>query len=511
MSAGTEETTDENAAPLAGRREWCGLALLALPLLVLALDVSVLYLAAPQLTADLAPSATQQLWILDIYGFLIAGFLLTMGSLGDRIGRRRLLLVGGAAFAAASVLAAFASTAELLIAARAVLGVAGATLMPSTLALISTMFRNARQRSFAIAIWMTTFSAGVAAGPVIGGLVLEHFWWGAVFLLGVPVMLLLIALGPVLLPEHREPGARSRIDLISVALSLATMLPLVYGVKETIAHGAGTVPALAALAGIGFGWVFVRRQRRMPDPLLDVTLFVRWRFVSAVSLMLLGTVAVNGLFFLVPQYLQLVRGESALHAGLLMVPIAVVSVIASLLAPRLGRRFGARGFLAGVGLIALVSCLLVATTDLGTGLPVVLALVSIAVFGVAPVGVLSTDLVVGSVPPARAGSAAAVSETAGELGVAVGVAVAGSVVTAVYGASLAGALPDGIPAHAATAAGEGVAAARSAAQSLPPEQAGQLVDVARAAFADAFAATGLFSAAVLAVIVTLALTGPRDR
>ncbi|RZQ63049.1 MFS transporter [Amycolatopsis suaedae] len=497
--------------PRAGAREWCGLALLTLPLLVLAFDVSVLYLAAPQLAADLAPSATQQLWILDIYGFLIAGFLLTMGSLGDRIGRRRLLLIGGGAFAAASVLAAFAPTAELLIAARAVLGVAGATLMPSTLALISTMFRDPRQRSFAIAVWMTTFSAGVAVGPVIGGLVLQHFWWGAVFLLGVPVMLLLIALGPVLLPEHVEPGARGKIDLVSVALSLATMLSLVYGIKETVAHSPGVLPTVAVVAGLGLGVVFVRRQRRMSDPMLDISLFTRRPFVSAVSLMLLGTVAVNGLFYLVPQYLQLIRGSTALEAGLWMVPIAVVSVFASLLAPKLARLLGPRLFLSASGLLAVAACVAVATTDLTTALPVVLALVGAAVFGVAPVGVLGTDLVVSSVPSARAGSASAVSETAGELGVGVGVATVGSLVTAVYAAGLADRMPAGVPAEAASAAGEGVAAAMSAAGTLPPGTAGQLVEAAKGAFTDGFAAAGLFSAGVAAVIVVLVLVTARGR
>ncbi|MBK1786385.1 MFS transporter [Prauserella cavernicola] len=499
------------AEPRAGAREWCGLALLALPLLVLAFDISVLYLAAPQLTADLAPSATQQLWILDIYGFLIAGFLLTMGALGDRIGRRRLLLGGGAAFAAASVLAAFAPNAELLIAARALLGVTGATMMPSTLALISTMFRDARQRSFAIAIWMTTFSAGVAVGPIVGGIVLEAFWWGAVFLLGVPVMLVLVALGPVLLPEHRDPEGARGIDLPSALLSLATTLPFVYGVKETVAHGAGPVPALAMVAGAGVGVVFVRRQRRFEHPLLDVSLFTRRAFVVAVSLMLLGTLAVNGLMYLIPQYLQLLRGESAFGAALWMTPIAAVSVLASLLAPVLARALGRRVFLATAGATALVSCAALGLTGADTALPLVLALASVAVFGIAPVGVLGTDLVVGSVPPARAGSAAAVSETAAELGVAVGVAVTGSLVAAVYGANLAGTLPTGLPAEVAENARDGVAAALSAAEALPPGLGDRLVEAARTAFAEGFAAAGLLCATVLAGTIALALAIPRER
>lgn len=506
-----EEPGGAGAPPRAGAREWYGLALLALPLLVLSLDVSVLYLAAPQLSADLAPTATQQLWILDIYGFLIAGFLITMGSVGDRIGRRKLLLIGGGAFAVASVLAAFAPSAELLIVARALLGIAGATLMPSTLALIRNMFADPTQRSFAIAIWMTTFSAGVAIGPVVGGALLEAFWWGAVFLLGVPVMVLLVALGPVLLPEHRNADT-SRIDPRSVAMSLATMLPLVYGIKETVARGPGLVPTVAAAAGLGFGVAFVRRQRRMSDPLLDVRLFTHRALLTAVAMLLLATMALNGLFFLVPQYLQLVREFSALQAGLWMMPIAVVSVLASLLVPSVAKRFGQRATLLGAALIATLSCVAVAVTGQATGLGTVIVLVSGAVVGMAPVGVLGTDLVVGSAPPERAGAASALGETAGELGVAVGVATAGTLVTAVYGASLSATIPPGVPAGTAAAATEGVAAANEAAGSLAPELGARLVDAAQAAFLDGFAATGVFSAVTMALIGTLAwLAIPRGQ
>src|SRR5829696_7619884 len=207
MSAGS--------APSAGRREWIGLAVLALPTLLIGLDMTALHLAVPSLSADLAPTSTQLLWITDSYGFMIAGFLITMGTLGDRIGRRRLLLIGSAAFALASAAAAYASSAAMLIAARGLLGIAGATVMPSTLALISNMFRDPRQRGAAIGAWLSTFTVGIAIGPVVGGALLEWFWWGSVFLLGVPVMALLLALAPVLLPENADAGA-GRPDLTSV-------------------------------------------------------------------------------------------------------------------------------------------------------------------------------------------------------------------------------------------------------------------------------------------------------
>lgn len=497
--------------PRAGAREWTGLAVLTLPLLVLAIDVSVLYLAAPALAADLRPTATQQLWILDVYGFLIAGFLVTMGAVGDRIGRRRLLLVGGAAFAVASVVAAYAPTAETLIAARALLGIAGATLMPSTLSLISTMFRDPAQRTSAIAIWMTTFSAGVAVGPVVGGLLLANAWWGSVFLLGVPVMVLLLVLGPFLLPEQRDPAGAKGIDAVSVLLSLATMLPLAYGVKETAAHGPAVLPAVAGAAGLAAGWAFVRRQRRLPDPVLDVGLFTRRSFVGAVSLILLGLLALNGLFYLMPQFLQLVSGADPLEAGLWTLPVAAATVIGSLLTPSLARRFGRTRLLRAGAAVSLVGCLAITRVVPDVPPAVLVGLLAVTVLGVVPTGVLGTDLVVGSVPPERAGSASAVSETAGELGVALGVAAAGSVVTVVYTARLAAELPAGVPADAAAAAREGIAPALVTAGSLPPDAGAGLADAARTAFTAAFGAVGWYGAVVLSLIVVLTLTVLRER
>src|SRR3954468_8531774 len=231
-------------APRATRREWIGLAVLALPCLLYSMDLTVLNLAVPQISAQLRPSSAQLLWILDIYGFMIAGSLITMGTLGDRIGRRRLLMIGAAAFGAASVLAAFATSTSMLIGTRALLGMAGATLAPSTLSLIRTMFRDPQQRTVAISVWITSYSAGGAIGPLVGGVLLEHFWWGSVFLVGVPVMLLLLAVGPALLPEYRDPSAR-RLDLPSAALSLAAVLAVIYGLKRFAESGAAMLPVLS--------------------------------------------------------------------------------------------------------------------------------------------------------------------------------------------------------------------------------------------------------------------------
>lgn len=416
-------------AAVSATRAWLGLATLTLPLFVLALDVSVLFLASPRIAAALAPTDVEMLWIMDVYGFLIAGFLVPMGNLGDRIGRRRLLMIGATAFAAASVLAAFAPGAGWLIAARAVLGVAGATLMPSTLALISALFRDPRRRATAIGIWMATFSAGVALGPIIGGVLLERFWWGAVFLLAVPVMAVLVIVAPVLLPETRDPAARP-IDVASVALLLGALIPLVWALKEIAAGGAPAGVLAALLAGGAAGWLFLRRQARSPAPLVDLALFRGTRFRVAISILLLGILAANGVNYLYPQVLQTVHGLSPLAAGLWTVPVAAAAVLASVVAPWLAGRIGAMPVLAVGSVVATGGFALVAWAASGGGLGMLVPASMLTVAGLAPLGVLTTDLVVGSAPDERAGAAAALSETSGELGVGLGVAIAGSAVLA---------------------------------------------------------------------------------
>ncbi|MDV6011640.1 MFS transporter [Haloechinothrix sp. LS1_15] len=495
---------DGDAAPLkAGRREWIGLAVLALPTLLLALDISVLFLALPQLGADLQPSGTQQLWIMDIYGFMIAGFLVTMGTLGDRVGRRKLLMIGAFAFGLASVFAAFSTSAEMLIVARALLGIAGATLMPSTLSLISNMFRDPRQRAVGIGVWMTCFSVGTAIGPVVGGIMLEFFWWGSVFLLGVPVMVILLVLAPVLLPEYRNPNA-GRLDFTSVGLSLAAALPVVYGLKQLAKYGLDATPLLAVLIGFAFGVAFVRRQRRLTDPLLDLQLFSNRAFSGALCVLMLGAMTLGGANLLVPQYLQSVLGMSPLQAAFWIVPSALGIVTGSMLAPAIARRVRP-GFVVGAGLLISASGYLMFTQVAATGgLAVLVTGFTVAFFGLSPMLVLSTDLIVGSAPKEKAGSASAMSETSGEFGVALGVATMGSVATAVYRTEVTGSVPDAVPGEVSRAVSDTLPGAISAVEALPAQLAAEVLEPARESFTQGLNAVGLVSALLAAGLAVTA-------
>ncbi|WP_432976940.1 MFS transporter [Dactylosporangium sp. CA-233914] len=481
------------------RNPWIGLAVLALPTLLLSLDVSVLYLALPKLSADLHADATQQLWILDIYSFMLAGFLVTMGALGDRIGRRRLLLIGAAAFGTASVAAACATTPAMLIAARAALGVAGATLMPSTMALIRNLFPDPKRMGVAIGAWFSCFMGGMTLGPLVGGLLLEHFWWGSAFLLGVPFMVVLLVAGPLLLPEYRPQHPGHRLDLPSVGLSLAAILPVIYGLKSLARDGLDVVPLVAIAAGIAFGVVFVRRQRALPDPLLDLRLFASRVFSTALGVMLLGGVVMAGLSLVSTMYLQNVAGLTPLAAGALLIPQNVAMILGSSIAPNLARRLAPATVTAiGLALSAVGLAVVTQVGPRGTGL-LVLGLV-LASAGISFPMALTMNMMMAAAPPQKAGSAASISETSGEFGIAVGIAALGSLATLVYRTVLD--LPAGAPAAARTS----LTGALAVADAFPA-----LLQPARAAFTTGLNAVGLVGALIFAALAVTALVTLRTR
>ena len=381
----------------AGRREWIGLAVLALAALVYVMDLTVLHLAVPAISRDLHPSSAQLLWIIDIYGFTVAGFLVTMGAVGDRIGRRKLLLIGAGAFGIVSILSAISTSPEMLIVSRALLGIAGATIAPSTLSLIFNMFQDPGQRARAIAVWISAFSAGSAIGPVVGGVLLERFWWGSVFLIALPVMGLLLILGPIVLPEYKDPKS-SRLDLVSAIMSLVAVLAVVFGLKQIAQDGVGTASIAAIVIGVVVGILWVRRQVASADPMIDLRLFRIPSFSASLVVNFLTIFVAIGYFLFVAQYLQLVLSLSPLMAGLCSVPSAIGFIVGSNLAPALVRRarpanvMGASLIVAAVGLVIL--------TQLGGSNSLLIVIVSSVVIalGLAPVLTLTTDLIVGFGP-----------------------------------------------------------------------------------------------------------------
>ncbi|MGI5121101.1 MFS transporter [Marinactinospora thermotolerans] len=488
-------TGTHTGAPKAGPREWAALAVLTLPVLLIAVDATVLGFAVPYLSEDLAPTGTQLLWIVDIYSFMLAGLLVTMGTLGDRIGRRRLLLIGSAGFGLASLAAAYASSPEMLIAARALLGLAGATLMPSTLSLIRNIFLDARQRLLAIAAWASMFSAGSALGPILGGWLLEHYRWGSVFLINLPVMLLILALTPLLVHESRDPSP-GRYDLPSAALSLLAMLPLVYGVKKIAEGGPGLVPLAAIAFGLFLGYVFVRRQLRLDAPMIDVRLFRIRAFSVGVATNLMVVFALSASLFFLTQYLQIVQGISPLRAGVLLLPGLVLTIVAHFVAVALARRLSLGGVIViGLSLTA-VGFALLTRLPLDDGVvPVTIAFALIGA-GVGLSDTLTNDAIMSAAPPSRAGAASAVSETAYELGGALGVAVLGSVLTAMYRSHLEPVA--GVPAAVMDAARETLGGAVEAAGGLGGEAGAALMLAARTAFTDGIHVTSLIGMVIVA-------------
>jgi len=491
------------------RRAWWALAVLMLPVLLIAIDNTVLAFALPMIAEQFRPTAATQLWIIDVYSLVLAALLVAMGSLGDRVGRRRLLMVGATGFAVVSAVAAFAPSAEYLVAARAALGVFGAMLMPSTLSLIRNIFTEASARRLAIAIWASCFTAGSTLGPIIGGALLQHFHWGSVFLVAVPILLPLLVLAPRLVPESKDPNP-GPLDPTSVVLSLVAMLPFVWAIKTAAHDGLTAVVAIAFVVGISAGITFVRRQNRSATPMLDMGLFRYGPFSSSVLANFLSIVGLIGFVFFMSQHLQLVLGLSPLAAGLVTLPGAVVSMIAGIGVVKLAERFSPQTLIIAGLLFVSIGFFLILIFRHDLSVAAVITSFVVLELGVGISQTVSNDTIVASVPPAKAGAASAVSETAYELGAVVGTATLGTIFSAFYRANVT--VPAGLSATQTKAAAESIGGATSVAQSLPEPAGGQLLESARLAFDSGIAPTATIAGSltlVAALIVGFAFRGKK--
>lgn len=490
---------------LARTRDWLALGILMVPVLLVSIVNTVLSFALPAISVDLTPTASTLLWITDIYPLVMAGLLVAMGSLGDRIGRRRILIIGTIGFAVMSTAGAFAPSAGWLVLARAGLGFFGSMLMPATLSLIRTIFTNARQRTLAVAIWAASFSVGMSIGPVLGGLLLQAFSWRAVFFMAVPLMLPMIA-APWLLPESKNPHP-GRVDLLSVLLSLLTLMPLVLGIK-TVAHDGLTAMAVGSLllAAVA-GFTFVRRQLRAESPLLDMRLFAIKPFTAAIVANLLSFFAVVGFTFFEAQQLQLVLGYQPFTAGLLLIPAAGAAIVAGLGAVQLVKRVPKRSAMAvGLVIAALAyGVLIVAPAPIGVMSLVVASIVLSAGLGLSET--VANDVIVASVPADRAGAAAGVSETAYELGTVFGFAVLGTIITSVYRHQVA--LPAGLTPEQQLHARETLGGAFRVAESLAPGDAAALLRSAGTAFDHGIGVAAMIGMAAMLLAAGIVLRAMR--
>lgn len=502
-----DQTLATGAAPhKATTRDWLGLVVIALPCALYSMDLTILNLATPAISADLSPSASQLLWIIDIYGFMVAGFLMIMGAVGDRYGRRRVLMFGGIFFAVATVLASVAQTATQLIIARAILGVAGATIGPSTLSLISNMFRDEGERTFALSMWIASFSVGSILGPVVGGVILSYFSWGAVFLAGVPIMLILILVGPWVLPEFSNPDEPSP-DIISAIMSLIAVLAIIYTVKHAAEYGLDAQSLAIGAIGIAVATLFVRRQSRIKNPLVNLELFRSSGFVLSLAVNVAAFFFMLGVFAFAAQYFQLVIGLTPLQAGFWTLPSGIAFTIMSFFVAPLAARFAPYRVLAGGLLLAATGFLALIFSN---GLYAVVASLIVLSCGLTPVITLATGFVVGAVEPEKAGMASGLSETASELGSALGIALLGSLLTVIYTTSMVGLVPAEVPAAIAADLRTSLAVAAEAVKRMPTELGSVMLDASRQSFMSAFHAMAALAASILALLAWSAMRFLRD-
>ncbi|MEC0240168.1 MFS transporter [Paenibacillus dokdonensis] len=505
-------TLNPQVAKRAGSKEWIALSILCLPLMFASMDVAVLFFAAPAIAADLKPNATQQLWIFDVYGFILAGMLLTMGAIGDRIGRKRLLIIGTVGFALSSLFAAYAQSAESLIIARGILGIAGSTLMPSSLALIRVMFQDPAQRTKAMSIWSAVMASGVTLGPIIGGVLLNSFSWGSVFLINIPAMALLLIIAPFLLPESRSE-TRSPIDVLSSLLVLTSVLPLTYGVKTLAEDGWAVTPFVILVAGMLSGIVFVRRQLRIPNPLLDIRTLMERRIGGSILVNFIAMFALMASSLVNTQFLQSVLGYSPFVASLWSVLPSVAVGAAAPIAAKLSQTYGRPRIITAGILLAAIGFVVLTQVHLEGFSPLVIVLVGAGLIaaGIVSVMTLVTDYVVGVAPVDRAGAVGGLIETSSELGGAFGIALLGCLLAAVYRNSVSSLLPKGLTPEAAHAAEQTIAGASSAASHLPAEAASRVMNASREAFVTSMHTTCLVAGAILVLAAVITVVLLRDK
>ena len=504
-----ESESKSNLNLKASKKEWMGLFVLALTCMLYSMDLTVLNLALPQISRDLKPSSSQLLWIVDIYGFFLAGSLITMGTLGDRIGRRKMLLIGGALFALVSAVAAFSKSSEMLIFLRALQGIAGATLAPSTLSLIRVLFRNPQQRAIAMGLWGTSFSVGGLIGPLIGGLLLENFWWGSVLLINVPVMLLMILLGPILLPEYKDPQA-GKIDLFSAGLSLVSVLLIVLGLKKSVELGLQILPVLSFFSGIFLAYVFIQRQSRLKNPLIEISLFHSLKFNVLLATNFFTMFVVFGTFIFTSQYMQLIMGLSPLAAGAWSMAFSAGFIISSLLSPLLARKIRAAYVMTLGLLLAACGFALVSQVNGVSDLFMLATGTFIFSFGCSPVLLFTTGLLVNSAPAEKAGVTAAISETSNELGGALGIAVLGSLGTYIYHKKLIALSFGKVDAPTLNAFQGTLSSALTTVEKLPSELSAKLIPLIHTSFINSFEAIMLISGFSLVLLSGLVCTQLRD-
>lgn len=491
--------TTNTSPPRATARSWIGLVVLVLPLLLIAIDGTVLLMALPEISAELSPTGTEQLWMIDMYSLILASLLVAMATVGERFGRRRNLLIGAVLFTIASVLGALSTSAWMLIGARALLGVGGAIMMPSTLSLVRNMFLDREQRRYAMAIWGAMASVGAAAGPILGGWIIEAFSWHAAFLMNIPVMVLLLILGPLLLPESRNPELRS-IDLLSVGLSLVGLFGIVYGIKTLAADKDDDMILGIIAAGVGILAIvlFVRRQLRLATPLLNVRLFTIPYFRGAVVTDVLSIFAMVGSLVALVQFLQLVSGFGPLEAGIWLIPQAIFAATAGFIAASLARHFLPAYIIVSGLMIAVIGFGLTLLLSPSSSPWLIATLLSLVALGAGMGLTLSNDIIMSSVKPEHAGQAAATSETGYEVGTTMGTAVLGGILVAWYSRVAADGLTGlGLPEALEARASSTMAEALQVSREIGGTAGAEVVDVASRAFTDAITVTGLAGAGVM--------------